>query len=170
MSTPHIRTRHILVVDDAATVRMYHRKMLGDAGWQIEEAVNGMEALEKIAQRGTKPSFDLFVSDINMPRMDGYAFVRALRALGSQSSAGRDDTVLQAPVLMVSTEAQTHDADAAYAAGANAYLVKPARSAELVLTVALMLGDHEAALRAARDMAKGGNRRISAPTPGGRQQ
>ncbi len=170
MSTPHIRTRHILVVDDAATVRMYHRKMLGDAGWQIEEAVNGMEALEKIAQRGTKPSFDLFVSDINMPRMDGYAFVRALRALGSQSSAGRDDTVLQAPVLMVSTEAQTHDADAAFAAGANAYLVKPARSAELVLTVALMLGDHEAALRAARDMAKGGNRRISAPTPGGRQQ
>lgn len=170
MSTPHIRTRHILVVDDAATVRMYHRKMLGDAGWQIEEAVNGMEALEKIAQRGTKPSFDLFVSDINMPRMDGYAFVRALRALGSQSSAGRDDTVLQAPVLMVSTEAQTHDADAAFAAGANAYLVKPARPAELVLTVALMLGDREAALRAARDMAKGGNRRISAPTPGGRQQ
>lgn len=170
MSTPHIRTRHILVVDDAATVRMYHRKMLGDAGWQIEEAVNGMEALEKIAQRGTKPSFDLFVIDINMPRMDGYAFVRALRALGSQGSAGRDDTVLQAPVLMVSTEAQTHDADAAFAAGANAYLVKPARPAELVLTVALMLGDHEAALRAARDMAKGGNRRISAPTPGGRQQ
>ena len=107
-------TAQILVIDDAATVRMYHRKMLGDAGWQIEEAVNGMEALEKIAQRGTKPSFDLFVSDINMPRMDGYAFVRALRALGSQSSAGRDDTVLQAPVLMVSTEAQTHDADAAF--------------------------------------------------------
>lgn len=171
MNTLNLRAKHILVVDDAATVRMYHRKMLGDAGWQIEEAVNGMEALEKIAQRGTKPSFDLFVSDINMPRMDGYAFVRALRALGSQSSAaGRDDTVLQAPVLMVSTEAQTHDADAAFAAGANAYLVKPARPAELVLTVALMLGDHEAALRAARDMAKGGNRRISAPTPGGRQQ
>jgi two-component system chemotaxis response regulator CheY len=161
-------TKHILVVDDAATVRMYHRKMLGDAGWQIEEAVNGMEALEKIAQRGDKPCFDLYVSDINMPRMDGYAFVRALRALAR--SAGPEDAVLQAPVLMVSTEAQSHDAQAAFAAGANAYLVKPARPAELVLTVALMLGDHAAALRAARDMTQANQRRMGNPAPGGRQQ
>ena len=37
----------VLVIDDAATVRMYHRKMLGDAGWHVEEAINGLEALEK---------------------------------------------------------------------------------------------------------------------------
>ncbi|GAA4423982.1 response regulator [Acidovorax lacteus] len=137
--------KNILVVDDAATIRMYHRKMLGDAGWIIDEAVNGMEALEKIAQR--EQPFDLYVSDINMPRMDGYAFVKALRA--------RTEGTLQAPVLMVSTEAQSHDAEAAFAAGANAYLVKPARSAELVLTVALLLGDRQRALRAAADIARG---------------
>lgn len=130
---------HILVVDDAATVRMYHRKMLGDAGWQIEEAVNGVEALEKVANQPKDKPFDLYVVDINMPKMDGYTFVRELRRLPH---------VAQAPVLMVSTEAQAQDATAAQDAGANCYLVKPAKPAELVLTAALMLGDAAAAQRA----------------------
>ena len=133
-------SRHILVIDDAATVRLYHRKMLGDAGWQVDEAVNGVEALEKVMSRPPGAPFDLFVCDINMPKMDGYAFVRELR---------RQPAEVQAPVLMVSTEAQAHDAGAARDAGANAYLVKPARPAELVLTAALMLGDTPAAVRAA---------------------
>ena len=130
----------ILVVDDAATVRMYHRKMLGDAGWQVDEAINGVEALEKVANRPADCPFDLFVVDINMPKMDGYAFVRALRRLRQ---------VPQVPVLMVSTEAQAHDATAAQEAGANSYLVKPARPAELVMTAALLLGERGAAMKAA---------------------
>jgi len=133
-------TAQILVVDDAATVRMYHRKMLGDAGWQIEEAVNGVEALEKVMNQPRERPFDLYVVDVNMPKMDGYAFVRELRRLAQ---------VPQAPVLMVSTEAQAHDASAAQDAGANSYLVKPARPAELVLTAALLLGDATAAAAAA---------------------
>ncbi|EGJ11700.1 MULTISPECIES: response regulator [Rubrivivax] len=130
----------ILVVDDAATVRMYHRKMLGDAGWRVEEAVNGVEALEKVIAQPADAPFDLYVVDINMPKMDGYSFVRELRRLGQ---------VPQAPVLMVSTEAQAQDATAAHDAGANCYLVKPAKPTELVLTVALLLGDLAAATRAA---------------------
>lgn len=137
-------TRHILVIDDAATVRLYHRKMLGDAGWQVDEAINGVEALEKVMARPDGAAFDLYVCDINMPKMDGYAFVRELRRLGP---------AVQSPVLMVSTEAQAHDASAAQDAGANAYLVKPARPAELVLTAALMLGDAPAAARAAAQIA-----------------
>lgn len=133
-------TRHILVIDDAATVRMYHRKMLGDAGWQVEEAINGVEALEKVMSQPKDRPFDLYVCDINMPKMDGYTFVRELRRLVN---------VPQSPVLMVSTEAQAHDATAALDAGANCYLVKPARPAELVLTAALLLGDAAAAARAA---------------------
>jgi two-component system chemotaxis response regulator CheY len=133
-------TQHILVVDDAATVRMYHRKMLGDAGWTIDEAVNGVEALEKVMSQPKEQPFDLFVVDINMPKMDGYTFVRELRRLGP---------VGQAPVLMVSTESQTHDSTAAQDAGANCYLIKPAKPSELVLTAALMLGDAAAAHRAA---------------------
>lgn len=141
-------TAQILIIDDAATVRMYHRKMLGDAGWQIEEAINGLEALEKVACQPADRPFDLYVVDINMPKMDGYSFVRELRRLG---------TVAQAPVLMVSTESQSHDATAAYDAGANCYLIKPAKPAELVLTAALLLGDAPAAARATtQHMANGG--------------
>lgn len=133
-------TARILVVDDAATVRMYHRKLLGDAGWHTEEAVNGMEALEKVVAAGAPRPFDLYVVDINMPKMDGYGFVRELRRLEAD---------LQAPVMMVSTEAQLQDADAARQAGANCYMVKPARPAELVLSAALLLGDLPAAAKAA---------------------
>lgn len=134
--------KRILVIDDAATVRMYHRKMLGDAGWQVEEAINGLEALEKVARQPMDEPFDLYVSDINMPKMDGYAFVRELRRM----------SIPQVPVLMVSTEAQTQDANAAKDAGANCYLVKPARPAELVLTAAVLLGDQGAAMKAASQM------------------
>jgi len=132
--------RRILVIDDAATVRMYHRKMLGDAGWTTDEAVNGVEALEKVALQPRDLPFELYVVDVNMPKMDGYSFVRELRRLAH---------VPQAPVLMVSTEAQAQDASAAQEAGANCYLVKPAKPAELVLTAALMLGDTTAAAKAA---------------------
>jgi two-component system, chemotaxis family, chemotaxis protein CheY len=131
---------NILVIDDAATVRMYHRKILGDAGWQTDEAINGVEALERVHSQPADKAFDLYVVDINMPRMDGYSFVRELRKLDARH---------QAPVLMVSTEARSQDASTAFDAGANCYLVKPARAAELVLTAALLLGDRSAALKAA---------------------
>jgi two-component system chemotaxis response regulator CheY len=132
--------KRILVIDDAATVRMYHRKILGDAGWHTEEAINGVEALEQVLMQGEGTACDLYVVDINMPRMDGYSFVRELRRLDARH---------QAPVLMVSTEAQTQDASAAFDAGANGYVVKPARPADLVLAAALLLGDRGAALKAA---------------------
>lgn len=132
--------RRILVIDDAATVRLYHRKLLGEAGWRTDEALNGVEALERVQAQDAGDAFDLYVVDINMPRMDGYAFVRELRRLDARH---------QAPVVMVSTEAGSQDATAAFDAGANGYLVKPARPADLVLTAALLLGDREAALAAA---------------------
>jgi two-component system, chemotaxis family, chemotaxis protein CheY len=139
-------SHRILVVDDAATVRLYHRKMLGDAGWQVEEAINGLEALEKVsAQPATQP-FELFVVDINMPKMDGYTFVRELRRL---SPAG------EVPVLMVSTEAQAQDSTSAQEAGANCYLIKPAKPVDLVLTTALLLGDAAAARQAVRNATQG---------------
>jgi len=141
IATPDTKPpQRILVVDDAATVRMYHRKILGDAGWATDEACNGVEALERVHGQDEGAAYDLFVVDINMPRMDGYSFVRELRRLPG---------VPQVPVVMVSTEAKSHDASAALDAGANVYLVKPARPRELVLNAALLLGDHAAALKAA---------------------
>ena len=133
--------RHrILVIDDAATVRMYHRKILGDAGWHIDEASNGVEALERVHAQADADVFDLYVVDVNMPRMDGFSFVRELRKLDARH---------QAPIVMVSTEAASQDANAAFDAGANSYLIKPARPPDLVLTAALLLGDRAAACKAA---------------------
>lgn len=134
---------HILVVDDAATVRMYHRKILADAGWQVDEAANGVEALERAAERGADDAFALYVVDVNMPKMDGYRCVRTLRRQGCA-----------APVLMISTEAQLHDAEAAREAGANAYLVKPVPPEVLRLTAALLLGDTGLARAAAGEAAR----------------
>lgn len=115
----------VLVVDDAATVRMYHSKLLGDAGFTVDEAANGLEAVE--AALGER--YDLFVVDVNMPKMDGYSCVSTLRSPTVGTSS---------PVLMISTEDRPDDADKAYAAGANLYLVKPV-AAERLVRVARML-------------------------------
>jgi two-component system, chemotaxis family, chemotaxis protein CheY len=115
----------VLVVDDAATVRLYHTSLLEEAGFEVAEAANGLEAVE--AAMATP--FDLFVVDVNMPKMNGYTCVETLRS----------ETVgTAAPVLMISTEDRPGDADRAYQAGANLYLVKPV-DAERLVRVATML-------------------------------
>jgi two-component system chemotaxis response regulator CheY len=125
-------TRHILIVDDAATVRLYHRAILEGAGYAVSEAVNGIEALEKaLAAHADGAPFDLYVVDVNMPQMDGYGFLRALR--------GQD--IAQSPAIMVSTEAEDNDRRQAFAAGANLYIVKPSRSDFLLRYARLLLGE-----------------------------
>lgn len=119
--------KRILVIDDAATVRMYHRSILEGAGYQVEEAVNGMEALEKALQT----PFDLYIVDVNMPPWDGYGFLRQLRAAD----------VVQAPAIMVSTEAAASDEALAYKAGANTYMVKPVKPNNLLAGIKLLLGE-----------------------------
>lgn len=122
--------KRILIVDDAATVRLYHRNILESAGYTVEEAVNGIEALEKTLQT----PFDLYVVDVNMPKLDGYGFLKEMR---SQELA-------QAPAIMVSTEAKTGDRQQAYRAGANLYLIKPVKPDELLIYVHLLLGEESA--------------------------
>jgi two-component system chemotaxis response regulator CheY len=119
--------KRILIIDDAATVRMYHRSILQDAGYEVDEAINGMEALEKALQS----QFDLYLVDVNMPKLDGYGFLRELR---SQDMA-------QAPAIMISTEASGADRQRAYAAGANLYIVKPIQPEQLLAPIALLLGE-----------------------------
>ena len=116
--------KKILIVDDSLTVRMYHRQILDKAGYECDEAENGMEAIEK----AQKNEYDLFVVDINMPVLDGYSFVKRLRA-GEGSVA---------PVIMVSTESEEMDMDLAYESGASMYLVKPARPDDLVMNVKML--------------------------------
>ncbi|HDZ8846992.1 MULTISPECIES: response regulator [Aeromonas] len=118
--------KRILVVDDAATVRMYHKQILQQAGYLVDEAVNGLEALEK----ALLSPYDLYLVDINMPKLDGYDFLKDLRS--------RD--IFQGPAIMISTEAQQHDKLRAFASGANLYMVKPIKPAELLKYCALLLG------------------------------
>ena len=119
--------KRVLIVDDAATVRMYHRSILEAAGYKVEEAWNGIEALEK----ALATPFDLYIVDVNMPKLDGYGFLRELR----------QQDISQTPAIMVSTEAAALDEMAAYRAGANGYLIKPAKPPKLLAHVRLMLGE-----------------------------
>ncbi len=120
--------KHILVIDDAATVRLYHRNILEAVGYSVSEAINGIEALEKALMK----SYDLYIVDVNMPKLDGYGFLKEFR---------RREDISQTPAIMVSTEAGAHDKALGYAAGANLYLTKPIKPNELLSYTRLLLGD-----------------------------
>ena len=115
----------VLVVDDATTVRMYHRMILEAGGFEVEEAANGYEGLEK----ALSGAFDLLLVDVNMPKMDGYTLLRALRGEPATASV---------PAILISTEAEASDARQGYAAGANLYLVKPVRPDDLTLNARML--------------------------------
>ncbi|MGD0471912.1 MAG: response regulator [Candidatus Velthaea sp.] len=128
-STPNLdrAQRRVLVVDDARTVRLYYRGILESANIDVTEAANGLEGLERAAE--ALP--DLLVVDINMPKMDGYSMLRAMRAAESTRSI---------PAIMISTEAEERDAQRGYEAGANVYLVKPVRPDQLRSLAQLLMG------------------------------
>lgn len=118
----------ILVVDDSSLVRLYYRSTLEKAGFEIEQAINGIEAMERILSE----PFDLVIVDVNMPRMDGFTFLRSLRRSSSDAAS--------LPALIVSTESQARDVAEARASGANFYLIKPVAEAELVRHVCVLTG------------------------------
>ena len=121
-------SKRVLVVDDASLVRLYYRAALDEAGFHVEEALNGLEALEKLMTA----SVDLLIVDVNMPQMDGFTFLQTLR---------RQDLPMAAtPALVVSTESGTQDFEAARAAGANFYLVKPVSQEELAAYAMMICG------------------------------
>jgi two-component system chemotaxis response regulator CheY len=119
--------KRVLIIDDAATVRMYHRGILESAGYAVEEAWNGIEALEKALDA----PFDLYVVDINMPKLDGFGFLRELR----------QQDIPQPPAIMISTEAAARDEVAAYRSGANSYLIKPVHPLQLLSYTRFLLGE-----------------------------
>ena len=86
------RKMRILVVDDANLVRLYYRQILEEAGFEVEEALNGLEALERLL---VSPA-DAVIVDINMPLMDGVTFLSALRRQALPLSS--------IPTLVTSTE------------------------------------------------------------------
>jgi len=123
-----VATIRILIVDDSSLVRLYYRGILEQAGFSVDQAMNGVEAMEKVLAQ----PFDLLVVDVNMPKMDGFSFLRRLRQSDS------DAAVL--PALVITTEAGREDMREARAAGANFYLVKPVSEADLRDYVTVLAG------------------------------
>lgn len=119
--------KRVLVVDDASTVRLYHRQILEGAGFAVAEAANGFEALEK----ALATPFALWLIDINMPKMDGITLLKNLR---------EDPSVSATPAIMISTEDRPRESELAYAAGADLFLVKPVAPEELVAQAEILTG------------------------------
>ncbi|MCZ6515831.1 MAG: response regulator [Acidobacteria bacterium] len=103
----------VLVVDDSRATRAVLRQILKALGFDVTEAGHGLEALERLKEM-EKP--DLVLVDWNMPEMNGYEFVQAVRAESDYD---------QIPLMMVTTETEVSQVTKALSAGANEYVMKP---------------------------------------------
>ena len=123
--TPGRNTR-ILIVDDSEFVRSYHYYILEEANFQVVTAVDGSDGLEKLYSHAC----DLVLTDINMSNMDGYEFIRRVRADGKYGSL---------PIVIVSTESEGKDKTRGFEAGANLYMVKPCSPETMVENIRMIL-------------------------------
>ena len=105
-------SRRILTVDDSPSMRMLLRAALTEQGFVVFEAEDGVDALEKL----DSATPDLVITDINMPRMDGFGLIEALRGGGIGAAL---------PILVLTTEASDEKKARARSAGATGWIVKP---------------------------------------------
>ena len=120
--------KHILIVDDSRTVRKLVAFIMKKEGFRVTQAEDGLDGLEKLYSSDT---IDLVISDINMPRMDGFTFIKNVR----EQEAYRD-----LPIVILSTEGQEKDIEQGIQLGANLYMVKPAQPEKMVKNVRMLLG------------------------------
>ena len=102
----------ILTVDDSRTMRDMLLMTLKDAGYDVVQAEDGEDGLEKLAER--RP--DAIITDINMPKLDGFGFIEKVR---------EDPANVSVPILVLTTESEQDRKDRARAAGATGWIVKP---------------------------------------------
>jgi two-component system chemotaxis response regulator CheY len=117
----------VLAVDDSRTIRDMLRLALEDAGCTLhlaEDGVHGLEVLQGIAP-------DAIITDINMPRLDGFGFIEAVRALPGQRAT---------PILVLTTESAPDLRARARAAGATGWIVKPFEPAKLLHALRMIAG------------------------------
>jgi two-component system, chemotaxis family, chemotaxis protein CheY len=117
----------ILAVDDSASMRQMVSFTLQGAGYEVVEACDGQEALNKAKQS----QVDLVLSDVNMPVMDGIALIKQLRTLPNYKFT---------PILMLTTESAADKKTEGKAAGATGWIVKPFNPDQLLNTIKKVLG------------------------------
>ena len=113
----------VLVVEDSPTMRqliVFALKRI--RGFQISEANDGVDGLKKLSAE----KFDLIVTDINMPIMDGLKLVSMVR---------NDPNYKETPIIIITTEGATEDRERALALGANEYITKPIQTMQILETV-----------------------------------
>jgi len=114
--------KRILAVDDSASVRQMVSFTLRQAGYEVAGAVDGQDALGQLGNE----KFDLIITDLNMPNIDGIQLITAVRKLAGCSFV---------PILMLTTESQAEKKEAARKAGATGWIVKPFNADQLVAVV-----------------------------------
>jgi two-component system chemotaxis response regulator CheY len=118
----------VLVVEDSPTMRqliVFALKRI--RGFQIVEANDGVDGLKKLSAE----KFDLILTDINMPIMDGLKLVSMVRS---------DPNYKETPIIVITTEGATEDRERALALGANEYITKPIQTMKILETVRKLMG------------------------------
>jgi two-component system chemotaxis response regulator CheY len=118
--------RKIMTVDDSATVRQMLSFTLQDAGYEVIEAADGVEALEKLKNE----SIRMLITDLNMPQMDGIELIREVRKTPGNRFV---------PIIMLTTESHEQKKQAGKTAGASGWIVKPFRPEQLLRVVNMVL-------------------------------
>jgi two-component system chemotaxis response regulator CheY len=112
-------SKTVLTVDDSRTMRDMLRVALSSAGYSVIQAEDGQHGLDVLA--GSQP--DVIITDINMPRLDGFGFIEGVRG---------DSRMRAVPILVLSTESDAEKKQRARAAGATGWIVKPFDPVKLV--------------------------------------
>lgn len=112
----------IMTVDDSASLRQMVSFVLRGASYEVIEAVDGLDALSKLNGQ----DLDLFLSDINMPKMDGIELTRKLRAMPQYKFV---------PIVLLTTESHPEKKQEGKSAGATAWIVKPFNPDQLLAVV-----------------------------------
>lgn len=116
-----------MTVDDSASVRQMVSFTLKQSGYDVVEAVDGKDGLQKLA--GTK--VDMIITDLNMPNLDGIGLIKGARAL---------PTCKFIPIIMLTTESQDSKKSEGKTAGATGWIVKPFKPEQLIGVVKKVLG------------------------------
>lgn len=112
-------TKTILTVDDSRSMREMLKLALGDAGFRVVQAEDGVHGLEVLENEAP----DVIITDINMPRMDGFGFIENVRRTARHRAV---------PILVLTTESDAEKKARARTAGATGWVVKPFDPAKLV--------------------------------------
>ena len=120
----NVMSKRILTIDDSKTMRDMLMLTLAEAGFDVIQAVDGQDGLDVLGKE--KEQIDVIITDINMPRMDGYEVIRNLR---------RDPAHKSTPILVLTTESDSDKKNLAREAGATGWMVKPFDPERLVATV-----------------------------------